>query len=452
MYSARLRTPETFRRRRRFGLYALAGILLACLALNDWRISPLWTLFDVDEGTFTAGDPYGEWIYAVCDGDRQQVAVLSDGRVNGAEALGSLRQTRFPDWCGLPTVDLDDIGAWRTSLERLQDTIAAPDASAAEILDQAREMPVSVLYLKPLADWVRADPTHASAFLDAVARRPMSFSHENAAIRQARAENFSALIDGALETVSLDDVPPDALQGWLAADQIVDSGRALPRLATSEAAPPAALAAMLTRLESVSPRDRAEVYDAIAPRLASHGNYARLLGNELKRLPPQSRTRAALELLMQPDASPELPLALLGDFRGLFGRGNNALELFMAIADKISRNDGAPVLLTTHLKDLADMERRMAATYLLGLDRPGETTFALGVLRAFSDLHPMSRPKVLYAIMLSGQFQDRTVQEACVLAVQLELRGPDQQELLTALLRHQSLDGELQSRIRAIVG
>jgi hypothetical protein len=155
---------------------------------------------------------------------------------------------------------------------------------------------------------------------------------------------------------------------------------------------------------------------------------------------------------MQPDASPELPLALLGDFRNLFGRGNDALDVFMAIADRLAHSDGAPVLLTTHLKDLADMERRMAATYLLGLDGPGETAYALGVLRAFSDLHPISRPKVLYAIMLSGQFQDRAVQEACVLAVQLEVRGPEQQELLTALLRHQALDGELQSRIRAIVG
>lgn len=452
MNRVRLRTPETLRRRRRLGLYALAAVLLACLALNDWRISPIWTLFDVNEGTFVAGDPYGEWIYAVCDGERQQVAVLHDGRVGGAQALGSLRQAQFPDWCGLPTVDLADLDAWQASLERLHGAIRAPNVTATEILDRAREMPVSVLYLKPVSDWIHAAPGNATAFLDAVALRPMTFDHEDATIRRARSQNFSRLIDGALDAVAHARIAPDVLERWLAAEQIVGSERALSRLATTQGAAPATLAAMLARLDSVPMPARSDVYESIAPQLVHDDDYAAVLSSQLRRLPPHVRHRTARQLLMHPDVGAQLPIALLTDFRTLFGRGSDALDVFMAIASKLERNEEAPLLLTSHLKDLADMERRMAATYLLGLDGPGETAFALGVLRAFSDLHPISRPKVLYAVMLSEQFRNRSVQEACVLAVQLEVRGPDQRELLTALLRHQSLDGELHSRIRAIVG
>jgi hypothetical protein len=47
---------------------------------------------------------------------------------------------------------------------------------------------------------------------------------------------------------------------------------------------------------------------------------------------------------------------------------------------------------------------------------------------------------------------DRTVEEACPLAIDLEVRGPQQHELLRAMLSQRELDADLQSRIRATLG
>jgi hypothetical protein len=91
----------------------------------------------------------------------------------------------------------------------------------------------------------------------------------------------------------------------------------------------------------------------------------------------------------------------------------------------------------------------MAATYLLTLDGEGDTAFALAVLRGFSDLHPLSRPKVAHAVMQARQFHDRNVQEACLLAIRLETRGPDRHDLLSTMLQHDDLDGAIESSIRA---
>jgi hypothetical protein len=124
----------------------------------------------------------------------------------------------------------------------------------------------------------------------------------------------------------------------------------------------------------------------------------------------------------------------------------------MAIADKLKGEREAPILLTMHLRDLPDMQRRMAATYLLGLDTAGQTDFAMSVLRAFPDLHPVSRPKVVYAVMQSAQFGERAVQEACLLAVQLQVRGVERQELLAAMWSHRDLAGDLRSKIGAALG
>jgi hypothetical protein len=121
--------------------------------------------------------------------------------------------------------------------------------------------------------------------------------------------------------------------------------------------------------------------------------------------------------------------------------------VFMVIASKLRDEREAPLLLTRHLKSIPGIQRRLAATHLLSLDDAGETAFALAVLRSVADLHPISRPKVVYTVMHAEQFQDRRVQEACLLAIRLELSGPEKQELLSAMLSHQALDNELHARI-----
>ena len=440
----------TLRRRRLVGLGAVALLVLLSFRLNGWGLNPIWTLLETNEGTFTAGDPYDEWIYAVCDGKQQLIAVLRNGQLEGAAALGSLRRTRFPNWCNLPTVNHPNLGEWQAQLAQLR-ALTASTASAAEILEAARQMPISVLYLQPLSQWIRANAANAAGFLDSVARRPMLFDDPNPAIVRARRDNFTQLIHEALDVAASAGVAPEKAEVWLTAKPIGD-GRALPRLAKVDGISLEAMAAILERLETVPPAERGELYMRLAPRLVAHGDYAALLGKQLVLVPSHGRLAAVRALLGQKDASPQFAIALIADFDHKFRSAEAELEAFKAIADKLKAEPEAPLLMTTHLRDLPDMQRRMAATYLLGLDTTDQTEFAMGVLRAFADLHPVSRPKVVYAVMQSPQFRQRAVQEACRLAVQLQTRGPERQELLAAMWSHPDLDSDLRLKIGAELG
>lgn len=445
------------RRRRLLGLAVFGAIILASLAINDWRISPIWNVFGpsllaFDEGTWVDGDPYGEWVYTVCDGEHERVAVYGSGGLAGASGLDSLQTMRHRGRCDLPKADLADLDAWRAQLDELESLARSPTASARQMLDVAGAMPVSYLYLKPIRDWVRADAAHAVDLLDALAAKPMRFHHPNAAIARARETAFAGVVDEALARVVSDGVGADRVDVWLAADQIAgrrQNASLLKRVAAMEGLSDAAAAQALGRLESVPGHERAELYAALAAKLVDNPDYASVLVRQLRLVPHHERSRVVQPLLTRPDSTPQFAVALLGDFDRQFHQPDAQLDAFMAIGDKLKQDAGAPLMLSAHLRDIPGVQRRMAATYLLGLDPAGETAFALGVLGAFDDLHPLSRPKVVYALLNSEQFTDRRVQEACLLAIQLETRGDDRQELLTALLNHRDLDSELQTRIRS---
>lgn len=443
---------DTLRRRRRVGLALLAAFIFVSVALNGWRLTPIWALFDETEGTFAVGDPYDEWIYAVCNGEEQQITVLANGRVGGVGALESLRNVRFPDWCDLPTVDNPDLAAWQAELDRLVALTAVQGSSGAEILDIARGMPVSSLYLKPISDWVRREQDNAISFLDAVAERPMRFEHPNEFIARARRDNFLEIVGQALQTATAAELAPGKVDYWLATDQIAAGDDAWRTLARAESVGVASMASMLERLEQVPRAERAELYMRAAPRLVVDSQYAALLSAQLRYLPREPRARAARELLRQPDASLEFPIALLSDLGRSFRDPDIQLEVFTTVADKLRGEGQAPLLLTRYLREVDAMQRRLAAAHLLSLDAAGETAFALSVLRSVSELHPASRSKLIHAVLQSRQFADRSVQEACLLAIQLETRGPEQQELLDAMLRHEDLHDDLRSRIRAAAG
>ncbi|HEX6996769.1 MAG TPA: hypothetical protein VF322_01420 [Gammaproteobacteria bacterium] len=445
---------DTLRRRRFAGLCLLAAFLAAGLALNGWTLTPMWSVLAPDEGEFVAGDPFDEWIYAVCDGERQQITVGRDGRLAGADGLASLRRVRFPDWCGLPTVDNPDLKAWQGQLARLQSLTGTPGVPARRILDAAREMPISYLYLEPLSAWIHADYSNAVAFLDALAERPMRFDHPNHAVVLARQQAFSGLIDDALQIAASRDVAGDRLERWLSSSQIAGRGRALQRLLAAGPPEGGASAAMLEHLESVPLAQRGEAYSTLAPRLVHDGRYAALLTEQLRHLPPHTRSFAVRQMLSRPDVSTQLPIALLSSFGSLFDHaGPDAhLDVFIALADKLQDEPGAAALLTSHLRDIPGMQRRLAANHLLRLDGAGESDFALTVIRALGDFHPISRPKLAQTVIQSPQFDDPAVQEACLLAVRLQMRGRERDELFLAMLHHPALAPELQASIRAELG
>lgn len=447
MHRGELHGVEGLGRRRLLGCLALGGVFLASFAFQGWRVTPIWAVFDTQEGTFAAGDPYDEWIYAVCDGEEQQITVLRDGRLEGAAALESLRSVRFPDWCeALPRVDNPALAEWQAQLSRLQ-ALTASSESAAPILEAAERMPVSVLYLKPISDWI-SDASHAMDFLDALAERPMRLDHPNGVLARARRSDFSDLIDSAIGIATRSEIEPVRLERWLASSQIAGSGSALQKLAEIEGLSNAARVSILERLEAARRDLRDDIYVSVAPGLVHAREYAAFLDERLRPLPRETRLDAARRLLAQPAASLAFPRALLSSLRELDGP-DAQLEIFVAIADRLRDEPDAPLLLTSYLKDLRDMQRRLAATHLLSLDESGETAFALATLGAFAALHPLSRPKFVNALMRSPQFGDRTVQEACLLAIQLRVRGPAKEELLAAMLRHPRLDDHLFPRIDA---
>jgi len=261
--------------------------------------------------------------------------------------------------------------------------------------------------------------------------------------------NFADLIGNALETAARTEVSAVQLERWLASRQITSSDQALLKLAGLGSHNVDTSVAVLQRLERVRTEQRTSVFLSLAPELIHHGEYTALLREKLMLLPRRDRLAAAQQLLALSEQSPELPIALLSSLERGFGSPDAQLQVFTAIAGKIRNEPDAAMLLTRHLEDLGTMQRRMGATYLLGLDRPGETAFTMSVLGAFGELHPMSRPKFIYALMQSPQFADRTVQEACLLAIQLQVRGADKEELLTAMTRYPNLDNDLAARISA---
>lgn len=452
MTHAEMRYRYTLRRRRLVGLGLLLVFITAGFAVDAWRLNPLWALLDNDEGTFTAGDPSGEWIYAACDGERQQIAVLRDGRLEGVAALASLRTIRFPNWCDLPTVDHPDLQEWQSQLSRLRSLSASPDSVADEIMAVARTMSVPALYVEPMSAWFRADAANAATFLDAVAADSM-FPEPSYKMFRARWSDSSRLVSSALDSVAASAVvAPERLTAWLADPRIARSERALQKLAAIEGLDDGARAALLERLDTVSAPERAELYGALASHLVSYPEYSALLARQLRLVMPAARVSAARQLLAQPGSSVQFAYALLSTFDDLFHQPDVQLDMFIASANVLADEPDAPLLLTRHLRDISGIQRRMAATHLLTLDGSGETDFALAVLRSFSDFHPLSRPKVIQTVMHSEQFAERRVQEACLLAIRLELNGPEKNALLSEMLRHHALDDGLHSRIRAELG
>lgn len=441
----------TFRRRRLVGLALLVVILVGSARVEAWRFSPLWAIFTSDSGTFTAGDPFGEWVYAQCDGEQQQVAVLRNGQLEGVRALESLRTVRFPDWCGLPTVDHPNLAEWQAQLRRVRELTTAPETSAADILAIARSLPAPGFYLEPMLQWVRADAEHAAAFLDVLAPhpagRPASLPMPFVPWGEA-----SRLTQAALDTVTPSVLSPERLSAWLATPHIAQSGRSLQRLADLAELDDRSRAALLERIRAVPMQERTELYSTLAPHLVSRPEYSALLAEQLRHLLPDARLSAVRQVLARPDMSVEFPIALLSSTRHLFHHPDAHLDVFIRIADLIRNEPDAPLLLTRHLREIQGMQRRLAATHLLTLDEPGETAFALATLRSIADLHPMSRQKFIYSVMHSEQFADKRVQEACLLAVRLELQGSEKRQLLSEMLRHQALDDTLHSRISAELG
>ena len=109
-----------------------------------------WVIDTGNTGIYAAGDPYGEWVFARCDGEQQQIAVLKDGSLSGVQSLSELRNLSEPNFCDLPLADNQNLSLWNSQLERLNRITADPQTSGVQVLESAMEFPLSSLYILSL--------------------------------------------------------------------------------------------------------------------------------------------------------------------------------------------------------------------------------------------------------------------------------------------------------------
>lgn len=441
----------TIRQRRLAALLLIVCTVGFSLSINGWQYSPVKWLLDIDivtEDAFTAGDPYSEWVYSYCDGENQQVAVLRDGQLSGADGLKNLLLINPPRLCDLPLVDHPELAVWDEQLRYLQETTQNPDASARHVLRAALAIPLSSLYLKPLETWLLLEPSNATEYLDVVSTTSLDFSDGYMNFTAARRENFSTMIEVALNRVPNSDLNSQRLDRWLASDTLEDHLGTLITIALNTDIDAASRARLLASLNDVDDDQRAKVYNQLAASLAGEPLYAELLVRQLKKLPRKERPFAAKNILDQDVVSNEVVREILGEFDDVFYGDQAELNAFISIADKIKGRSESPRQLAATLKELGNTERRQAAIHLLSLDAAGSSDFTLSVLKQFDELHSISRPKVMDEILISLQFQREEIQEAALDAVRDEMDGAERREYLSKMLMYRNISDGVESRIK----
>lgn len=444
-------TTNDIRRRRLIGLAGAAIVAGICIATNAWQYSPIKWMLEWDEvrhGTFVAGDPYDEWIYSYCDGDSQQVAVLVNDRIEGVSGLDALHHTKLGTRCDLPLADHPDLEEWQHQLQQLNKLTVQHADNASEIVASALAFPISAFYLKPLKAWINSDQENAVAFIDALASARIDFNNGIPDYEQAQRDSLASLIELALTQVPTTELDNTHVQRWLSSNVLSHDGKVLMTLASLSNTPAAVKVQLLNELKNVARSQRTEYYLALAAPLVRDSQYTTLVVQQLRNLSNRERLGAVRRLLAEADISTTFTSQLLRNLDDVFHGNETELEAFIAISNQMKSNPDAPRLLAATLEDLADLERRKAAIHMLSLDAPGQTDYAMNVLLKFDKLHPQSKPKVMDALLSSAQFRDKTVQETCLDVILFEIKGGDQRELLSKMMHHHALDGEVESRLR----
>lgn len=425
-------------RQRRITAGILLALSLVCFSvLSGGNLMPLGWMLDDDTGAYAAGDPYGEWIYAECDGEQQQITVLKDGHLSGVAGLDSLRTVSLPAWCDLPLIDNQNLGLWDAKLDRLNQVTGRTDTSGVTVLEAALDLPQSSLYLQPVGRWLDADPQHGPELLDAISRQGSLFSDStDSRVVTANRENLERVINRAMDQALTLNPDQEQIRAWLGSRYINGSNAVLNNLVPLASREPLLAAEVIAHLDDLPQRERRESYLQLALPLVASKQYAPLLVVELKDLPNDERLPMVRTLLARPEADREFAKQLLGDFDDVFYGQQTELEAFLLIADTIQADQDAPYLLKNVLDELPDMERRIAAIHMLDLDRDDETRYTLAVLDEFDELHALSRPRVMEAILRSSRFADPEVQRRSVTSIDRDMGGPEQKDLLREVRDH----------------
>jgi hypothetical protein len=126
------------------------------------------------------------------------------------------------------------------------------------------------------------------------------------------------------------------------------------------------------------------------------------------------------------------------------------LDAFQLITDTIRDDPDAPRLLTGVFHELADLQRRQAAIYLIEREQDNQNRFTLAVLNEFDELHDQSQPRVIDAILRAPQFADAEVQRMTVRAIEDEISTSQRRELLQRVEAHPRTTTETLAVVRSI--
>ncbi|MEX0619372.1 MAG: hypothetical protein WDZ76_03325 [Pseudohongiellaceae bacterium] len=439
-----------FYRRRILAAVVLLSFFIGGAMVSDGDFLPLAWWQDNSRGEFVTGDAFGEeWVYAYCTGNEQQITVLQNGQLAGADALSSL-SIDAPDGCDQPRVDNPDLNLWQTQLQSLNSVTRGDHQSAVAVLNEAMSLPLSSLYLRPVSEWLQREPQNATAFLDAITEIRPNPRYGTSARNRTGRDNLSSLVIEALVQIDTSSVSAGQLERWLDSEWVSENGDAVVMLAGMNNVDERIKAGILSKLDRVPEAERSRLFLSLAEDLVADELHARLLARQISDLPRSSRLGAAQRLLAQPDSSTGFANELLLDLDRIFYGETVELDVFTAVAEKIKSEPDAPRVLTAALEQLKDLERRIAAIYLLRLDDSDNYEFTLGVLEEFDELHEISQPLVVEAIVRSPQFRHLDVQRACLDTIEREMSGRSRSDALAEMLRRQALDETLKPRILAM--
>lgn len=291
-------------------------------------------------------------------------------------------------------------------------------------------------------------------FLDAVTLEGRVIDTNIVVSRSTAEENLTTILNYAITAALTAEPEPQRVVRWLNANYIVEHSDIVTTLAdvsTWNAGYEQITPALLEQLDQVSRSQRPEIYQQIAGALIDKPEYSQLLARQLRELRSEERLEVTEWFMTQTETDVMLAKSLLMDFDDIYSGNKTELEAFKLLANKLESEDDGPRLLSNILDDLSAEERRIAAIYMINMDQLDDSRFTLAMMNEFEELHSQSKPRVLTALFLSPQFADPVVQRASFMAVNNEFDGSEKQDLLRAMLNHQSLEPALRSQIEAYV-
>lgn len=441
---------DTLFRRRVIAL----GLLFFFIAVVSIFQNSNYTLWGVinnsgNHGVYAAGNPYTEWVYIDCNGEEQQVTILQNGELRGIDGIDDLREVQFPNHCSLPMVDHPSLESWQQQLDTLKGLTSDNNADAEKIVETALQLQLSSLYVEPISQWLDASPQHPKEFIDAMVSELPKLARGGS--HQQPNNDFTEVFGKALDTLELDTLDAATMEDWLYSEYIGENSDILVHLSDQDYQDVKVASVLLKQSEHVDRRDQSRFYLNLAKPLAPNADFAADLRSSLAELNRNDRGDIVMGLLNERETNIEFAKEVLADFDDLIYGNQAEVETHQLLAQRLKDEPAAPRLLTRVLQDMDDRERRIAAVNMIEMDSTQGVEFIQSILNDFDVFHPDSREYVAEAVIRSEEFAQIDIQAMLFDAVDLEMEGDKQRNVLQRMLRSGELDDEVKFRVERLL-